>query len=89
LVLHATTKENKGKELAFEGFKSSFLVDTKDAKVGPLHMIFNLKGVIVEKEYSKVNHFMVFTIICHLYMDVYSTCEYACLLEKNSRRDEY
>jgi hypothetical protein len=22
-------------------------------------------------------------------MDVYSTCEYACLLEKNSRRDEY
>jgi hypothetical protein len=28
LVLHATDEENKGKELTFGGFKSSFLVDT-------------------------------------------------------------
>jgi hypothetical protein len=31
----------------------------------------------------------VFKSVYHLYMDVYFACEDACLLEKNSRRDEY
>ncbi len=58
LVLHGIAKENKGKELALEGFKSSFLVDTEDAKVSPLHMIFDLEGVLIGKEYFKVNHLL-------------------------------
>ncbi len=57
-ILHAIVEENKGKEFVFGGFKSSFLVDTKDVEVSPLHMIFNLKGVLVGKEYSRVNHFL-------------------------------
>jgi len=32
--------------------------DVKDAEVNPLHMIFNLKGVLVGKECFKVNHLL-------------------------------
>ncbi len=57
-VLHGIVKEDKGKELAIEGFKSFLLVDIEDVEVNPLHMIFDLKGVLVGKEYFKVNHLL-------------------------------
>jgi hypothetical protein len=44
-VLHEIVKENKGKELVFESFKSPPFVDVNDMEVSPLHMIFDLKGV--------------------------------------------
>jgi hypothetical protein len=56
--LQGTANENKGKELIFKGFKSPPLVDAKDVEVNPLHMIFNLKGVLVGKEYFRVNHLL-------------------------------
>jgi len=39
-LLHETTKKDKGKEFAFKGFKSPFLIDAKDMKVNPLFVIF-------------------------------------------------
>jgi hypothetical protein len=50
-VLHETIKEDKGKELAFRGFRSPPPVDVEDAEVCPLHVIFDLKGFLVGKEY--------------------------------------
>ncbi len=55
LILHETVEEGKGSKLAFRGFRSPPLVDEEDAKVGPLHVIFDLKGVLVGKEYLKIN----------------------------------
>jgi hypothetical protein len=57
-VLHEIAKEDKGKKFALGGFKSPLLVDVEDTKVNPLHMIFDLKGVLVGKEYFKVNHIL-------------------------------
>jgi hypothetical protein len=57
-VLHEIVEEDKGKKFALGGFKSPPLVDAKDAKVSPLHMIFDSKGVLVGKEYFKINHFL-------------------------------
>ncbi len=54
---HGSADENKGKKLIFGGFKSP-LVDAKDMEVNPLHVIFNLKGVLVGKEYFRVNHLL-------------------------------
>ncbi len=56
-VLHEITKEDEGKELAFGGFRSPF-VDIKDVEVSPLHVIFDLKGALVGKEYFKINHLL-------------------------------
>jgi hypothetical protein len=33
-------------------------MDVKDAKVSPLHMIFDLKGFLVGKEYFRINHLL-------------------------------
>ncbi len=52
--MHGSANKNKGKELIFGGFKSPLLVDAKDMKVNPLHVIFNLNGVLVGKEYLEL-----------------------------------
>jgi hypothetical protein len=57
-VHHGTAKEDKGKELTLESFKSPPPVDAEDMKVSPLHVIFNLKGVIIGKEYFKIIHLL-------------------------------
>ncbi len=57
-VLHETTKEDKGKKLTLGGFRSPLLVDAEDIEVNPLHVIFDLKGVLIGKEYFKVNHIL-------------------------------
>jgi hypothetical protein len=57
-VLHETIEKDKGKEFVFKGFKSPPFVNAKDAKVNILHMIFNLKGVLVGKKYFKINHLL-------------------------------
>ncbi len=46
-VLHETIEEDKGKELAFGGFRSPPLVDAEDVEVRPLHTIFDLKGSLL------------------------------------------
>jgi hypothetical protein len=58
-IFHETAKENKGKEFAFGGFGSLLCVDTKHVEVSPLHMIFDLNGVIVGKEYFRINHLLL------------------------------
>jgi hypothetical protein len=58
-VLHEFAKEDKGKKFVLKDFRSPPLVDAKDAKVNPLHMIFNLKRVFVGKEYFKSNHLLL------------------------------
>lgn len=56
-VLHEIVEEDKGKKITLEGFKF-LLVDAKDIEVSPLHMIFDLKGVLVGNEYFKINHLL-------------------------------
>ncbi len=58
-VFHETAKENKGKELALRGFRSPPFVNAEDAKVSPLQVIFYLKGVLVGKEYFRINHLLL------------------------------
>jgi hypothetical protein len=55
-VLHEIAKEDKGKELALGGFRSPPPMGAKDTEVSPLHVIFDSKGVLVGKEYFKINH---------------------------------
>ncbi len=57
-VFHEIVEENTRKELALKGFRFPLPINTKDAKVSPLHVIFDLKGVLVGKEYFKINHFL-------------------------------
>jgi hypothetical protein len=57
-VLHEIIKKIKGKKLAFEGFKVPPFVNAKDAEVSPLHVIFDLKGILVGKEYFRINHLL-------------------------------
>ncbi len=57
-IFHETTKENKGKKRIFGGFKYFPPMSIKDEEVSPLHVIFDLKGVFVGKEYFKSNHFL-------------------------------
>ncbi len=52
-------KKDKGKKFDFKGFKSPLFINTKDMEVSPLHVIFDLKGVLVEKEYFKINYFLL------------------------------
>jgi hypothetical protein len=58
LVLHVITKEDKGPKLALRGFRSSSFANVKDTKVNILHMIFNLKGVLVGRAYFRINHLL-------------------------------
>ncbi len=57
-VFHGTTKEDKGKELALGGFRFPPPMDIEDVEVSPLHMIFDLKGVLVRKECFRVNYLL-------------------------------
>jgi hypothetical protein len=54
-VFQKTIKKDKGEEFTFGGFRS---LPHIDAKVSPLHVIFDLKGVFIGKEYFKINHLM-------------------------------
>jgi hypothetical protein len=58
-VFHEVAKENNGKEFALRSFRYFPLVDTEDTKVSPLHMIFDLKGVLVGREYFRINHLLL------------------------------
>jgi len=57
-VLHEFGEQDKGKELAFGVFKSPPLVNAKDVEVNPLHVIFDLKEVLVGKDCFKTNHLL-------------------------------
>jgi len=55
---HEFAKENEGKELVLEVFKSPLAIDAKDVEVSILHVIFDLKGVFVGKDYFRINHLL-------------------------------
>jgi hypothetical protein len=57
-VFHEFTREDKGKEFTLGVFRSSPPVDAEDTEVSPLHMIFDLKGVLVGKDYFRINHLL-------------------------------
>jgi hypothetical protein len=57
-VLHEIAEEDKGKKLAFEGFGSPPPIDAMDVEVNPLYVIFDLKKVLVGKDYFIINHLM-------------------------------
>jgi hypothetical protein len=57
-IFHKSTKQYKGKELALGVFKSPFPINIEDAKVSPLHVIFDLKNVLVGKDYFRINHLL-------------------------------
>jgi hypothetical protein len=56
-VFHEIIAEDKGKEFSLGGFKSP-PINVKRVEVNPLHVIFDLKGVFVGKEYFKINHLL-------------------------------
>jgi len=97
-------------------------VDAEDVEVNPLHVIFDLKKVLVGKEYFRINHLLPLlfnlvrgpTLLSNstvprpilkdsslgfynsflfiyggLYMEVCSTYQNECLLEKYNRRNRY
>ncbi len=99
-------------------------MDAEDVEVNPLDVIFDLKKVLVGKEYFRINHLLplLFNLVQGptlrskstvprpilkdssfrkdvynslpfiyggLYMEVYSTYQNECLLEKNNRRNRY
>jgi hypothetical protein len=55
---HEFAKENEGKELALEVFRSLLAIDAEDVEVSILHVIFDLKGVFVGKDYFRINHLL-------------------------------
>lgn len=55
-ILHEIIVEDKGKELALGHFKSPPPVNIEDVEVSPLHVTFNLKRVLVGKEYFRINY---------------------------------
>jgi hypothetical protein len=57
-ILHKTTKQDKGIEFTFRGFKFPLPMDAEDVEVTSLHMIFDLNGVLVGKEYFRINHLL-------------------------------
>lgn len=58
-ILHETAKEDKGKKPTLGGFRSPPPWDVEDMEVNHLHVIFNLKGILVGKEYFKINHLLL------------------------------
>ncbi len=58
-VFHENVKEDKGKELAFGGFKPPPPMDAEDVEVNALHVIFYLKGVLVGKDSFIISHFLI------------------------------
>ncbi len=57
-VFFEIAEEDKGPKLALGGFKSPPLVDAKDEEVNPMHVIFDLKGGLVGKDYFIINHML-------------------------------
>jgi hypothetical protein len=57
-ILHDYVEQDKGKELILGAFRSPPLVNVKDVKVSPLHVIFDLKRVLVGRDYFRINHFL-------------------------------
>ncbi len=53
-IVHEIVEEDKGLRFFLEGFRFPPLVNIKDVKMSPLHVIFDLKGVFVGKEYFKL-----------------------------------
>jgi hypothetical protein len=50
-VFHESTEQNKEKKFTLKVFKSFPPINVEDAKVNPSHLIFDLKGAFVGKEY--------------------------------------
>jgi hypothetical protein len=57
-IIHETIEEDKGPKLAFKCFRSLPLIDEEDVEVNPLHMIFDLIGVLIGRDYFKINHLL-------------------------------
>ncbi len=57
-VFHKSTKQDKGKKLALGVFRSPLPINIENAKVNPLHVIFDLKWVLVAKDYFRINHLL-------------------------------
>ncbi len=55
---HGIVEEDKGLEFSFEGLRYPPPINIEDVQVNPLHMIFDLKGVFVGKEYFRINHML-------------------------------
>jgi hypothetical protein len=55
---HEIVKEDKGPQLALRGLIFPLPIDVKDTEVNFLHTIFNLKGVLVGKDYFRINHLL-------------------------------
>jgi hypothetical protein len=54
-------KKSRGLEFQMAssvGFKSPPITDENDPKVSPLHIIFDLKNVLVGKQYFVINHLL-------------------------------
>lgn len=58
VILHESVEKDKGKNLALRSFRFPPPVDATDAAVNPLHMNFNLKKVLVGKDYLRINHLL-------------------------------
>jgi hypothetical protein len=57
-VLHEIGKEDSGLEFALKGLRSLLFINAWDFEGSFLHVIFDLKGVIVGKEYISINHLL-------------------------------
>jgi hypothetical protein len=57
-IFHEIIEEDKGPKFTFKGLKSPPPIDTKDTEVNPLHIIFNLEGVLIGKDYFEINHLL-------------------------------
>jgi hypothetical protein len=59
IVFHESIEQDKGKELILEVFRSPPLINVEDVEMSPLHVIFDLKGVLVGKDYFRINHLLL------------------------------
>jgi hypothetical protein len=57
-IFHEFFEQDKRKELTFGVFKSPHFINAKDVEVNHLHMILDLKGVLVGKDYFRINHLL-------------------------------
>jgi hypothetical protein len=57
-VFHESLEENNEKKIALKSFRSLPPIDAEDTEVNLLHMIFDLKGVLVGREYFRINHLL-------------------------------
>jgi hypothetical protein len=52
------SKKIRGPKLTLRGLRSPPPIDTKDTEVSPLHIIFDLDGVLIRKDYFEINHLL-------------------------------